>query len=446
MIDVLRSPLLGLGLGFAVFLGAMGGAVGPASGEDEAPAADGVEAVASNAHPVVPGFERFHEGPGSDAVAGGLILLGELNCTSCHEAGGAIEGQVLRKRAPILDSVGSRVRPEYLRAFLDDPHAVKPGTTMPDLLGALPAGEKAETVEALVHFLASTGRIAEIAVDARAIANGKKLYHEIGCVACHGRRSPDAPSLASSMPLGDLASKYTVSSLTAFLRDPLKVRPSGRMPALNLVKKEPHELACYLLEGLKGRTRPVLTYEYYEGKWDALPDFDALTPKAAGETDGFDVSVARRRSNMALRFEGYFHNKAAGEYTFHLTSDDGSKLFIDGALVVDNDGLHPPATETGKIELIKGAHTIVVVVFNASNDCELEVEYEGRGLERQSALAAISLDRDEVAAGDDRGSKAEGARFRVDRDLAEKGRGISPGSAARRATSSASGTQRSPRP
>ena len=117
------------------------------------------------------------------------------------------------------------MRPGYIRAFLNDPQAVKPGTTMPHLLAALPAEEKAATVEALVHFLATTGRVSDAEPEPKAVASGNKLYHEIGCVACHGRRDRPAPRLAASLPLGDLARKYTVPSLAAFLQDPLKVRP-----------------------------------------------------------------------------------------------------------------------------------------------------------------------------------------------------------------------------
>src|SRR5437764_644106 len=75
------------------------------------------------AHPIVPGFERFPDNP-----AGGQLLLGELNCVSCHAADG--NG---KKQAPVLDTVGARARVSYLKKFLADPHAVKPGTTMPNL-------------------------------------------------------------------------------------------------------------------------------------------------------------------------------------------------------------------------------------------------------------------------------------------------------------------------
>ncbi|MEA2630769.1 MAG: hypothetical protein QOE66_988, partial [Chloroflexota bacterium] len=109
MIDDLPCRLFSLSLAVGLLCGAAG-----ADAKDEGDPA----AVVAIRHPVVPGFERFHADPDSDPVQGGLILLGELNCTSCHDAGKALDGQVLRKQAPILDRVGGRVRPSYLRAFL----------------------------------------------------------------------------------------------------------------------------------------------------------------------------------------------------------------------------------------------------------------------------------------------------------------------------------------
>src|SRR4051812_16006700 len=63
--------------------------------------------------PIVAGFERFFAVPGSDAAEGGRLLLGELGCVACHKPGPGLEGQVESKRAPVLDAVGTRVRPEY---------------------------------------------------------------------------------------------------------------------------------------------------------------------------------------------------------------------------------------------------------------------------------------------------------------------------------------------
>ena len=93
---------------------------------------------AASAHPVVAGFERFFTGEKADLARGGRLLLGELGCAKCHTT----DAVSPTKQAPILTDVGGRVRGEYLQKFLADPLAVKPGTTMPHLLGGDPDREK----------------------------------------------------------------------------------------------------------------------------------------------------------------------------------------------------------------------------------------------------------------------------------------------------------------
>src|SRR5437016_9141392 len=99
--------------------------VGPVSnrpGETGAPAPD---------HAVVLGFDRFLAGGKDAGSRGGQLLLGELNCLSCHQAPAGAEQGFLKKQAPVLDGIGGRVRASYLKAFLSDPQTAKPGTAMP---------------------------------------------------------------------------------------------------------------------------------------------------------------------------------------------------------------------------------------------------------------------------------------------------------------------------
>src|SRR5262249_21412164 len=229
-------------------------------------------------------------GLGANAVERGRLLLGELDCTRCHTPSPALEPHLTAKSAPVLDAVGSRVRPSYFRKLLTDPHAAKPGTTMPDVLAGIPAAEKQKTVEALVHFLASTGTLRHEKPDRRLIGEGRKLYNQVGCVACHGSRdaagNPDKV-LPTSVPLGDVASKYSVASLRLFLENPHGARPSGRMPGL-LNGPEAQRVANYLLQGTHvAALVPNMTYAYYEGNWDNLPDFDKLKPVAMGKARDF---------------------------------------------------------------------------------------------------------------------------------------------------------------
>jgi mono/diheme cytochrome c family protein len=356
-------------------------------------------AADSTVYAVVPGFERFHAGK-ADA-RGGQILLTELSCVACHQADG---GSASRRQAPVLDQVASRVRVGHLRKFLHDPQAVKPGTAMPDLLGAGP--ERDRKVEALTHFLASTGAVKHERPDGKSAAAGRDLYHKVGCVACHGPRdaagNPDK-AMPSSVPLGDLKSKYTIATLAAFLDNPHAARPSGRMPKL-LTGEEPKDVANYLLQGIKAvppQGRGAAVFAYYEGNWDRLPDFDKLKPADKGTGPAFDLALARRGENFGLKFEGFFKVERDGEYTFSLTSDDGSRLSVDGKVVVDNDGTHPPQTKQGRAKLSKGAHKVVVTFFQAGGGAELAVDVEApglghRGLGELVAPTEADLDRKPV--------------------------------------------------
>ena len=366
-------------------------------------------------HPIVAGFERFHAAPDSDAIAGGLLLLGDLNCTSCHRAGEEVAALIARKQAPILDAVGGRMRPDAMRRFLADPHKFKPGTTMPAVLATLPEGERAEAVEDLVHFLATTGEVVDFPGDRRAIPKGKALYEQVGCVACHGLLE-GGDRLATSVPLGDLAAKYTFASLADFLRDPHQVRPSGRMPSLNLDAGEAREIAHYLLKDLTGEAAPNLAFSAYEGWWNELPDFAALTSVKTGAAVGFDIEVATRGNGTALRFEGVLQIDRDGRYNFRLTSDDGSRLWIDGEQVADNDGVHPAQSASGRVRLTKGPHPIVVEYFNGGGERELNVEFQSRDMPRQSVEPYVTLPGAPAAV-----AKNRAPAFVVDAERAARG-------------------------
>ena len=67
--------------------------------------------------------------------------------------------------------------------------------------------------------------------------------------------------------------------------------------------------------------------------------------------------------NFAIRFRGRLAIDVPGTYIFGLNSDDGSKLYIDKNLIVDNDGIHPPRYVRGSVELEAGMHYIEIHYF-----------------------------------------------------------------------------------
>src|SRR5690606_36071679 len=108
-----------------------------------------------------------------------------------------------------------------------------------------------------------------------------------------------------SVPLTNLSEKYTIPSLAMFLRDPHAVRPSGRMPSLNLNEDEADQIAQYLLRQGQSKYPPNVKFQVYEGHWEKLPNFDEMTPVEEGACVGFDLNCTSKKDFFGVRFEGY---------------------------------------------------------------------------------------------------------------------------------------------
>ncbi len=127
-----------------------------------------------------------------------------------------------------------------------------------------------------------------------------------------------------------------------------------------------------------------INYSYYEAStYNAVPDFTQVTPVKTGNVNNFDISVANRSNQFAMNFTGYINVPTDGQYTFYLSSDDGSLLFIDGVQVVNNDGVHALVQQSNSIGLQAGFHTISVGYFQRTGDVGLQVSYSGPGVSQQ---------------------------------------------------------------
>jgi alpha-L-arabinofuranosidase len=134
---------------------------------------------------------------------------------------------------------------------------------------------------------------------------------------------------------------------------------------------------------------PGLKYQYYEGRWDKLPNFDLLSPMRSGTIGQFGIPDENSNENFAVRLSGYIHIPADGIYTFFVNSDDGADIVIDGGLIADNDGRHAPQERSGTIVLKKGFHEIRVGFFQAGGGKVVDVSIEGPGLQKQLVPAKM---------------------------------------------------------
>lgn len=104
-----------------------------------------------------------------------------------------------------------------------------------------------------------------------------------------------------------------------------------------------------------------------------LPNFEKLKPVGAIYTSALNIPVRSFRTGFpgvtdrfewfAIDYHGYFYVDAPGKFGFALASDDGSKLYIDGKTVIDDDGIHPMLAKEGSITLKGGIHRIRVSYF-----------------------------------------------------------------------------------
>jgi outer membrane protein OmpA-like peptidoglycan-associated protein len=104
-----------------------------------------------------------------------------------------------------------------------------------------------------------------------------------------------------------------------------------------------------------------------------LPDFASLKPVGRVYATSLNVplrdfnegfpGVTNRFEWFAIDYQGVLHVTTAGQYRFRVNSDDGSRLFVDGQLIVDNDGVHPERREEGKVQLRAGTHALRVQYF-----------------------------------------------------------------------------------
>ena len=133
---------------------------------------------------------------------------------------------------------------------------------------------------------------------------------------------------------------------------------ASRVIVKNFERKNP-QLATKLRNPKRG-----VSYKYYKGSnWNMLPDFSQLTPTKHGKLMTITEDVTEEENNYGLVFEGYFNVSETGVFTLYTESDDGSKVYVNKKLVVDNDGSHAMRLRKGEVALEKGWHHLKVEYY-----------------------------------------------------------------------------------
>ena len=123
-----------------------------------------------------------------------------------------------------------------------------------------------------------------------------------------------------------------------------------------------------------------LVRETYIGQWDNCSQM--VNENHTEESIVYDFTIdANNKDNFGYVFSGYLEINDPGMYEFQITSDDGSRLFINTDLIVDNDGLHGRQSKEGTINLKNTRYKIVVEYFERGGQETLDVKWRGPGFE-----------------------------------------------------------------
>ena len=132
---------------------------------------------------------------------------------------------------------------------------------------------------------------------------------------------------------------------------------------------------------------PGLGYKVVEGDFTRLPDFTDAKPSRTGTVATFDLTPRTRETQFAFEFQGFIDVPTTGVYRIFVRSDDGSRLWLDDQLLVDNDGLHSSRELSSAVALEKGLHPLRVAMFEQSGGFELAVSWSGPGIPKQPVPA-----------------------------------------------------------
>jgi hypothetical protein len=125
-----------------------------------------------------------------------------------------------------------------------------------------------------------------------------------------------------------------------------------------------------------------LNFKKFDGKFSRIPDMSNLTPSKTGVSLNYEPrSAAQQQHQFALQYTGYIKVPKIGQYTFHLKSDDGSRITIGDQKVVELNILsdRDPWESKGSIPLSVGFHKLQIDYFQHLVHSVLEIEYSVDG-------------------------------------------------------------------
>ncbi len=133
--------------------------------------------------------------------------------------------------------------------------------------------------------------------------------------------------------------------------------------------------------------KPGVRYIYREGPGVQSARNQEGPVLETGVLSTFNVDAVKDQRSFGYNFEGYLKVPETGVYTFSLEANDGAILYLNGKMIIDNDGGHRSQVLDSKIGLKKGWHPVNVDYFQQGLAKSLKVKWEGPGVENREISA-----------------------------------------------------------
>jgi hypothetical protein len=104
-----------------------------------------------------------------------------------------------------------------------------------------------------------------------------------------------------------------------------------------------------------------------------------MVDRRVSADSAFAVFRGSPPDTFSAAWSGAFIVTQDATYTFATASDDGSWLYVDRELVVDNGGSHRPQVAQGSVRLTRGVHAIFVKYFQQGGSFDLQVMWARDG-------------------------------------------------------------------
>ena len=199
---------------------------------------------------------------------------------------------------------------------------------------------------------------------------GAKIYYTLN------ESEPDKTSKLYTKPF--TIDKTTTLKMRAFVEN------QASLTATTFIEK-----AQYKKPVEPGLVEQGLLFDYHTGFFRRVIDFSEMQPQKSGTLANFSLEPRDKEQYFAFNFNGYIEIPTDGLYTFYLKSNDGSKMYLDERILIDNDGLHPALERFQTIALKAGKHAVAVKYFQEGGTHYLQIRWKGPGFDKQNIPSAV---------------------------------------------------------